>query len=390
MNLQSCRSYRNFWRRRAWALVAAASFTPMAWADEPRVLTSAQLAPNRMSAVSPEWAVETLRNNSTSATGARMQAVGILATADWQADSRCEDALVRALRSDPCDSVRVHVASVFTNAKFLTPKAHDALQNSVVGSLRDGFPGERCAAVKWQSGQALQRHPTSADPSEITSRQLETARSTGTLAITGTAASGQQGGSEESSPPERPSGIVQAGVIIPSASLGRPLPTDVPIATCNCATTDGPVQETKVTNLKSLIKWLTPARKTQPQTTIIVVNSTSAPATVPIAQSVATVQPAGRLHPVASTSGSSPTTAIPVALDRGLPASEKAAPQPLVITPQDNAVTLKERRSDLRQMGLQDPTMKMFTEQVGANPPPATSESSGLFRRLFGASKITP
>jgi hypothetical protein len=58
-----------------------------------------------------------------------------------------------------------------------------------------------------------------------------------------------------------------------------------------------------------------------------------------------------------------------------------------VLTPQDSNVSLKERRSELRQMGLQDPTLRMFTSDVGAGPPippPAQpSETSNILRRLF-------
>jgi len=151
---------------------------------------------------------------------------------------------------------------------------------------------------------------------------------------------------------------------------------------CDCSPTI--VQEGKAGEQKSFWRWLPFVKRTPPELPVVPV-AVSAPITLSIP--TAKAPPTSALQPVSTPANLPPATTIPSVADRAFP-SEKAVSQPLVLTPQDNNVSLKERRSDLRQMGLQDPTLKMFTSEIGAGPPaPAAvpqSESPGVLRRLFG------
>jgi hypothetical protein len=435
-------------------------------ADEPRGVPPAG---NRAVMAAPtDGAIATLNAGSKVAVSARMQAVSTLASTEWQADAHSENSLVRALRADPSDSVRAHIAMVFSVAKYVTPKAHNALQNCVVGSDRDGFAGERSTTVKWHAGQALQKHLTSADPPEIIARQRETAVAKATRPASPPIVQARHDHSEESSPPEKTATGPFTKLTSALPSFGKSTPTDA--SSCGCAGAEPAMKDAKASSAKSLVNWITSIGKrpqTAPTETIIIVdekmaakqaitvvknppatrlqavaaptsalkqpttivvveekaptkvvapvaknppatrlqsvpNAMKQPATIVIVEEKATTKEtvpiaknpptASRLQPVVAPASAPKATTIPTVVTEktaAAPVSEKTTTTSVM--PSENGPTLKERRVELRDMGLKDGTMQSFTQQVGAPPPTAGSapqaESTGLFRRLFGSSK---
>lgn len=67
-------------------------------------------------------------------------------------------------------------------------------------------------------------------------------------------------------------------------------------------------------------------------------------------------------------------------------ATAEKAPAELPPLPVDNrSISMRERRAELREMGLADPTLAQFQKEIGAPPPKvgAATQSSGLFKGMF-------
>src|SRR5262249_15384875 len=68
------------------------------------------------------------------------------------------------------------------------------------------------------------------------------------------------------------------------------------------------------------------------------------------------------------------------------------APAELPPIPVDNRnISMRQRRAELRELGLADPSMELFQKEVGAPPPKVEGQqSSGLFKGMFGSSSSLP
>ena len=98
------------------------------------------------------------RSRDTAGIHQRIEAIQMLGNHEWQNDPDVQEALVRILRRDPNENVRLVAAQMLTKAKTLTAKSHLALQCVLMGSNRDGGPIEQSGAVKMAVGQAM-RNP---------------------------------------------------------------------------------------------------------------------------------------------------------------------------------------------------------------------------------------
>jgi hypothetical protein len=314
MNPQFCRSFLSGWRTRMFtaATLGTMSLTGAAKAQDRREIALREApSPSHTAIVTtPQNAAKLIRAGEKVPSTARMQAVILLGATAWQSDQEAEGILIYALRADPSESVRAQAGAVFAKSAYLAPKSFEALQCCAVGSGRDGFPGERALAVKWQANEALKKHSTSGNPQQIAILQQAKTNFKG-VRLEGPAGGIVRGGAEESSPPE---------------------PLNVPPPTPKAA----------------------------------------APASPPVVKTVA--------------AGQAPTP-----LERTTP---DAKDQALKLPEYDSKISLRQRREELRELGLQDPTIKLFTQQASAPPPktaasnswfrsPASGDSPGLWKGIF-------
>jgi len=313
-------------------------------------------SPNRaVTAITPQWASKTIRSGESTSSIARMQAVGVLGSLVWQTNAEIEGVLVFALRSDPSESVRAQVAAVFAKSKYVTPKVHDALQCCAVGSIRDGFAGERATAVKWQASEALKKHPTSGDPRQIASLQQQSAGALGSIGLGGPAGGIVRDNAEESSPPETLPLIPEPQPSAPKMAIARAVN---PVAATPAASK---VSLSVAVPASSLIAPPPPMPAAAKSTSKL---PEDLPVKVPVRDSA--------IKTVSIPESPYPARPIPTTVDR-TPATDARAT--LELPPLDATITLRQRRAELRDLGLQNPSIKLFTEQV-SSPPPKTAPSS--------------
>ncbi len=82
-----------------------------------------------------------------------------------------------------------------------------------------------------------------------------------------------------------------------------------------------------------------------------------------------------RIEPVSAPLKLPPVKELPTIADRQPPATAPQALTPMAVPESEKNMTLRERRNELRDMGLRDSTLRLFTEQVGAPPPPQSGTS---------------
>lgn len=359
MKPRNCRRFLKGWRHPILSVLATGALSLSGSAQERRMSPSVLPQPKRtISAISPEEAARSIEAGEKAASSSRIQAINSLGASGWQSDVTSEGIMISALRSDASESVRAQTALVFAKASYVTPKVHDALQCCAYGSSRDGFPGERSATVKWQAAEALKKHPTSGNPRQIAIMQMKNAQRNVTLEAPAGALVRER--SEESSPPERTSTFPHDPTplnpqLTPSLAPPPPINATLPAS--------GP---------HSAVKTVGP--KTLPDAPLPPIPS-------PLRDSA--------LKPVSVPESLPSARTIPTTTDRTPPATTPELKAPAALPPLDSTVTLRQRRNELRDLGLQDSTLKLFTEQVGA-PPPNMAKSSSWFRSPSAGSDARP
>jgi hypothetical protein len=340
-----------------------------------RPADSRPAAASSISSASPEWAIATLRAGDASSVPARTQAIGILGTTFWQADAETEMALIFALRADPNVDVRAKAAATLGDSRYVTPKTFAALQSCAASNSSDGYPAEPSDAVRWKANDALRKHSRPANTQNVIAMQRETYRAKTEAARKSDQASRKlRDGAEESSPPDTK--LEPPTIATPPKTPSGP--TLVPPPVVNIPTA--------------------PAKKSEPPTT-----STPPPPPTPLVPPPVMNKPATPATPnSASPIPTKPSTDVPAVKTVSVPPpsatrmdvnqpvkTEKATLELPPIPADDRNISMRQRRAELREMGLADPSLQQFQKEIGAPPPntatpqSTTTTSQSGFRGLF-------
>ena len=304
----------------------------------------------------------------------RMQAISVLAAQNWQYNRDMEDLLVKTLRGDVNESVRLRAAQAMFGASSLTPRAFAACQAIVSGDLSDGFAMEKSVAVRAVADESLRKHGAAKSPGPRAVQSLgspipvipagvpsvspakiaflptgtgRTAVSTNLLKATG---------AEESQFNE------MNAVKYPSLHISQP--------PAPCACDANIVAETPQPGESIGSKLLGRFTKRDKASEVVVVPAQAA-----------TVQPAAR------TAGpSTPATSSQAAVQA---VSQASASSPLT-TSTEPILSLQETRVELRKEGLRNLGVAELAATASRTPPPVTVASSlpsegGMLRRWFGS-----
>ena len=318
-----------------------------------------------------------------------MRAVSVLAAQNWQNDRDMEDLLVKTLRGDADESVRLRAARVLVEAKSLTPRALAACRTIVSRDIPDGFPIERSDVVGAVANEALRKHgvPTSLgapvpaipagvqsdSPAKIAFMPTGTGRSA--------VSKNRTEGGEESQFNEK------NAVSYPALRISQP-----PAAPCACdakIVVDAP-QPAPSFGAKLFGRF---TKRDTPAEVVVNVPAESAAVRqapkVPVAALGWVTQTGGPA--TSSSSGSPMPTTQPTSVQ---PVSQSTAVSPLTMPIQTGPLpSLKEVRVELRKEGLKNMGVAELAASVERTPPPATVTAStapseaGFFRRWFGTGR---